>query len=542
MNLKFTASWLPMVFFLFPQIVDAACFPPNKLHLQPTPLEKSNISKAEFNRIIDAAEKVYEPIIKSHRGKLVFNRLWSDETVNASANQDGSTWEVNMYGGLARRPEITPDGFAMVVCHELGHHLGGYAFYNEDEMTWAANEGQSDYFATQACAKAIWKDQPEANAKARDKVLPAARKVCDLNYAGQADRDICYRSSNAGLSLATLLAKLRSSTVPKFETPDPQIVETTFSDHPEAQCRLDTYLAGSACSVPFKNEVIPAKKLSNKFGEEAERDAGKYSCLARDGWITAQRPRCWFKPMFEFEGLSAVQFNWLDQTGNGQAEPGESLSLAIPLANKLTRNSEKVTGELFSKTAGVTIVNPKVAYADITPGASENPGQPFEVKISKSFRCGRPFELTFRASATSGSRDYPVKWFVGPKIADDLILGRSSREVQIPDSPSAGVSIPMNVSQKIEADSLALDLEVEGLYPEENEFSLRTPNGETLPVDVTGLFERGSKATAFIKLPKRMSLFGSWSLNIRDTQENDTIVLKSYSLRSPMAEQVSCAR
>ena len=128
----------------------AACFPPNKLHLTPSPLEKSNISQAKFNQIIDKAEQIYAPIIQSHRGKLVFNRLWKDNTVNASANQDGANWEVNMYGGLARRPEVTPDGFAMVVCHELGHHLGGYAFVNESEMTWAANEGQSDYFATHA--------------------------------------------------------------------------------------------------------------------------------------------------------------------------------------------------------------------------------------------------------------------------------------------------------------------------------------------------------------------------------------------------------
>lgn len=542
MNMKFTASLLPVAFSLFSQYADAACFPPNKLHLQPSPLEKSNVTKAEFNRIIDAAEKIYGPIVTSHRAKLKFNRLWNDETVNASANQDGSVWEVNMYGGLARRPEITPDGFAMVVCHELGHHLGGYAFYNEDEMTWAANEGQSDYFATHACAKEVWKGQPELNAKARETVLPTARKVCDLNYASQSDRDICYRSSNAGLSLATLLAKLRSSPAPKFETPDPQVVQDTFNDHPVAQCRLDTYLAGSACSVAFNKQMIPAKKLSNKFGAEAEKEAGKYSCLARDGWISAQRPRCWFKPVFEFEGLSAEQFNWSDATGNGRAEPGETLALVVPLANKLSKNSEKVKGELFSKTPGVTVVNPKVSYPDIMPGTTQNPDQPFEVKVSRSFKCGRPFELMFRASAASGARDFPVKWFVGPKIADDFILGKSSKDVQIPDAPSDGVAIPMNVTQKIEGDILALDLEVDGLYPEENEFTLRMPNGEKLTVDVAGLFERGPKATAFITLPKRMSLYGSWNLNIRDTQENDTIVLKSFSLRSPLAEQVACSR
>ena len=31
-----------------------------------------------------------------------------------------------MYGGLARRAEVTEDGFAMVLCHELGHHVSLY--------------------------------------------------------------------------------------------------------------------------------------------------------------------------------------------------------------------------------------------------------------------------------------------------------------------------------------------------------------------------------------------------------------------------------
>ena len=72
-------------------------------------------------------------------------------TVNANASQRGRTWIVNMYGGLARRPEITPDGFAMVLCHELGHHMGGFPFVSG----WAANEGQSDLFATLSCGRIL---------------------------------------------------------------------------------------------------------------------------------------------------------------------------------------------------------------------------------------------------------------------------------------------------------------------------------------------------------------------------------------------------
>jgi hypothetical protein len=517
------------------------CFPPNKLHLSPSPLERSNISQEKFNQIIDKAEAVYGPLIRTHKGVLKINRLWKDNTVNASARQDGQTWEVNMFGGLARRPEITPDGFAMVVCHELGHHLGGYSFYSDSDSVWASNEGQSDYFASHACAKEIWKDEPELNANFRKKVLPFAQKVCDINHSRQADRDICYRSSVAGMSLATLLAKLRESPAPKFETPDSSIVDVTYEEHPEAQCRLDTYLAGAACTVPFDKSIIPAKKFSDKFGPKAEKEAGRYSCLARDGWLTAQRPRCWFKPHFEFEGLVALSPEWSDDSGNRRVEPGETLSVRIPLTNKLSSFSQGVTGELFSRTTGVTVETKKVNYPDINTGAIANSDQPFTVRVSENFGCGHPFELTFRASAQSGSREFPLRWHSGTKVAPDLVLGRSNKPVKIPDAPSYGLSMPIKVTQSALTDVVILDLELDGNYPEENEFYLRLPTGEELKLIVDGLFESDLKASVRVSLPSRMSVSGEWTLRVRDLYEDDLTVLKSYALRVPYGERVSCS-
>lgn len=541
MTLNAAILGVGLVGIVFTGSVRAACFPPNKLHLEPTPHERSNISQAQFNSIISKAEAIYAQVFKANKANLKIHRYWDDDTVNASATQSGSLWEVNMYGGLARRREITADGFTMVVCHELGHHLGGFSFYNDADMTWAANEGQSDYFATQACAREMWKDEPEENAKARKTVKPFAKKVCDTNFTLQPERDICYRTSMAGLSLATLLAKLRKAPAPKFETPDTSIVDVTFDEHPDSQCRLDTYVAGSLCSVPFRKSVIPAKKLSNKFGAEAEREAGKTSCLARDGWLSAQRPRCWFKPIFEFDGLIAQKPEWADSSGNVRAEPGEQLSLNIPLSNKLNTVSEQVTGELFSRTAGVTVSNLKVRYSDIQSGMIAGQSEPFRVQIADDFGCGHPFELVFRASAKTGSREFPIRWHTGPKISADLVLGKSSRELPVPDAPSEGISIPFKVSTTVSAQELALDLEVVGLYPEENEFRLVLPDSSELNVDVGGLFESGSKATASIKLPSRIPLAGDWLLKIRDLQENDTVVLKSIRLRAPLAEAVRCS-
>ena len=38
---------------------------------------------------------------------------------------------IELNGGLARRPEVSSDGFTMVICHELGHFLAGLDGYSE---------------------------------------------------------------------------------------------------------------------------------------------------------------------------------------------------------------------------------------------------------------------------------------------------------------------------------------------------------------------------------------------------------------------------
>ena len=70
-------------------------FLPNNFELQEPLEDGSNIDEETFNSIIDKALQHYEPIIREHGAKLVINRLWTTDTVNASAMQNGKTWFVN---------------------------------------------------------------------------------------------------------------------------------------------------------------------------------------------------------------------------------------------------------------------------------------------------------------------------------------------------------------------------------------------------------------------------------------------------------------
>lgn len=270
--------------------------PKNDLYLPEGIKTVNGMTEEEFNKAIDEVETVYAPIISNMGAKLQVERNWSDGTVNAYASQSGKTWKVAMFGGLARHATITRDAFALVVCHEIGHHIGGapkkggsaggggwWGGNGGGVISWASNEGQSDYFATLKCLRKSWiNDNNEAIAKA----LKAPKMVtdsCRKTYKNKTDTALCVRTSMAGLSVGNLFAALGKLPEPKFETPDTKVVSSTDDNHPKAQCRVDTYYQGSLCDVNMNEDV-------------SQTDEVKATCHGSLGHKTGTRPLCWFKP------------------------------------------------------------------------------------------------------------------------------------------------------------------------------------------------------------------------------------------------------
>ena len=257
--------------------------PENDLNISVDAKFRSDMTKEDFNRIIDEADAIYRPIIKSLGGKLSWSRGWDDGTVNASAQRSGKTYKVNMYGGLARHPLVSDDGFAMVVCHELGHHLAGAPKIGGWFNKWASNEGQSDYFASLKCFRKIYENDNNVAKVAKMNVPATVTAKCESNYSLANDVALCVRSSLAGKSLASLLGSLRSSDVPQFDTPDTNIVSSTDHKHPAAQCRLDTYFQGAICNVRHSEDVDDKDPLIG-------------TCNRSQGQADGVRPLCWYNP------------------------------------------------------------------------------------------------------------------------------------------------------------------------------------------------------------------------------------------------------
>lgn len=248
-------------------------------------MAKSGITEEVFNSTIDKVEEIYAPIISSMGATLKVARNWTDGTVNAFASRSGNTWNVSMFGGLARHETITADGFALVVCHEVGHHIGGAPKKGSIwGSSWASNEGQSDYFATLKCLrKAFLNDDNESIV--RSMVIPQAlSQACETQYkSNDLERLICIRGAMAGMSVSRLFKALRSAEVePDFATPDSRVVTSTDHNHPAYQCRLDTYFQGALCLVDDNTDV---SQTDEKVGV----------CHPLNGDTVGLRPSCWMK-------------------------------------------------------------------------------------------------------------------------------------------------------------------------------------------------------------------------------------------------------
>jgi hypothetical protein len=298
-----TRKQLAFIVLTTSSIARADFLPKNNLGAEDRILRSGPVTEQVFNEVIDEAEAVYGKIVSQHfNAQLKINRLWANSTVNASAQQSGNLWSVDMYGGMARRPEITRDGFALVLCHELGHHLGGYPFQKNvffaAPRDWAAAEGEADYFATQACSRLLWQNQTQKNAEYRAIVPAYPKALCDGAWTAESDQNLCYRQMMANKSVADVNA-FGEFKKPSWEIPSKSVVGATDNGHPATQCRLDTYIAGALCSKDFNMTVIPAKSLAaNKRNSvEGEQEAAISSCMQSDGFTSGFRPRCWFKPL-----------------------------------------------------------------------------------------------------------------------------------------------------------------------------------------------------------------------------------------------------
>ena len=244
---------------------------------------KDVVDAAKYNEIIDKIVAVYRPVIESMGAKLKVHKDWENGEVNAFAHRTGNTWHVTLMGGLARHKDQTPDGYAHTVCHEFGHHLAGYPTY---PGRWASSEGQSNYFATSKCMRAVFGEEDNSLAVG-DLVFdidnPIEKACADVYQLDDQAYFTCMRSVVGAVADNNVMATLGREGEISVITPSRNTVKRHFNRHPKAQCQLDTSFQGALCAKASVTLVGTANYAEGYCSREA-------------GDVVGMRPLCWFSP------------------------------------------------------------------------------------------------------------------------------------------------------------------------------------------------------------------------------------------------------
>lgn len=271
------------------QACEHGFFPQNDLFI--TAYSENPIAKnAKSANLVQLVGKIYIPIFKQFNKKLQINFKLENTAVNAYATRDDSNNPViNISGGMVNHKLLTQDGLALILCHELGHFLGGEPKKLRGRSTkksWSSAEGQADYFAVANCIKKVFRQLPETFSTEKNNSLNKNEKEARM----QAEADsvcktpMCRRVAFASLNVTEVYASIDFySRELSLVYADNYTVYQTVYGHPNPQCRLDTMIAALQCpnaeSIEFKDGDPISGACSNP---------------------EFRRPRCWYYPAISF--------------------------------------------------------------------------------------------------------------------------------------------------------------------------------------------------------------------------------------------------
>ena len=516
--------------------------PPNLLHLEKA--GGAGLSHETFVATVTQLQRLFAPTILRHGGELAIAGDWDDPTVNALAQRFDSTWVVRVSGGLARRPEMTPDALSLAICHEIGHHLGGFVFTSND--AWSAAEGQSDLFAAQSCARILWGEDSAGNAAALATVDREARTLCDAAWETENKRGLCYRVANASQALTSLFAAARKIPVPRFDTPDATWVPVTNVSHPEPQCRLDTLMAGALCGLTNSAETIVGRDVpQGRNSREAEAQSLLSQCHEAQGSLRGVRPRCWFSPQLEYGGSRIVSLNIAPQNREGGTLravgaplPGDTLSLEATLA---LGRSQALPHEIPPPRAGdggeVSLYSAHLLphratlAAPLVTGSGENQFlffAPQALAVGRDVPCGTSFPLEF--AWTAGGATTRMQQEIAVGVRQSFLLPAGSVESPIPDGVRE-LAVGLDVALPFLAVEAMVDIDYSHPFPGDLVWTLRAPSGVVYPVEQSWLGNAGRHQRHF-RIPVRESPgSGRWELHVRDTARGDAGTLHTWQLQ-----------
>lgn len=195
---------LPSLILLVSVDISALCLPDTEV--------RGVLPTSEIRKLEDIAEEVvsnFSPLFRSSEELVVVFQA-ANPRINAEIMKTEDGLVLELYGGMLGHPKMKPDTFRLLLCHEIGHALGGPPL--KSRMGWSSTEGQADYYSGKNCAR----------------------------YLGMDESALI----DGALALTEIYAEVMGQPAPRLDTCESRVVERTNYGYPPPQCRLQTILAG----------------------------------------------------------------------------------------------------------------------------------------------------------------------------------------------------------------------------------------------------------------------------------------------------------
>lgn len=132
----------------------------------------AKVSEAEFEYISGSLSRIFDNEFSelSSSLKISLKRAPNDKPNAFAAKREQGIWEVTIISSLLNLEQLSPASLGMILCHEVGHFIGGTPYVVGRQLTAAVRarapkkmsaEGQADYFASQICFKKLIQEVPE---------------------------------------------------------------------------------------------------------------------------------------------------------------------------------------------------------------------------------------------------------------------------------------------------------------------------------------------------------------------------------------------
>ncbi len=238
-------------------------------------LTHASIDRADYLKLTRALETTYADQVRSLGGKLKFTLKETTGSPNAfAAKRTDGTWEVTVMESLLTMEEQTKSSLGIILCHEIGHFLGGEPYVVGIQLTPAVRsrapkkmscEGQADYFATSECIKTLNRKLPDLFADNKGLLNPMMAGECNQNYENKEDINLCLETLVASYQTVLVYQKmLQQMNVPqsffgKIDNDPTDRVLNSVGEYPSLDCRYETFLNGTMCSELSGNECHDRK-------------------------------------------------------------------------------------------------------------------------------------------------------------------------------------------------------------------------------------------------------------------------------------------